>query len=167
MAPIWRTRLKRWGTEALVLLVGIVAIRACQTRHLADGPAPVLEVETLDGRRMSLGGASDEVVVLHFWATWCGVCRAEQDNVVRLAQHQKVISVASSSGGPLPVSRYVKEHELGFPVVVDEQGQVAKRYGVTAFPSTFFVDRAGNIVAREVGYTTTLGLYLRALYAGL
>ena len=86
---------------------------------------------------------------------------------VALAEGQRVITIASQSGAPADVQRYVASHELGFDVINDPRGQLAHRWGVHAFPSTFVVDADGQIRSVEVGYTTYLGLRARLLLADI
>jgi thiol-disulfide isomerase/thioredoxin len=161
---------KRWRRIALdVLLVLIVLglVRAYQTRSHLRGPSPRALVQTLEGQTVALGEASQEPVLVHFWATWCGVCRAEESNVIALAKRTRVISVASHSGSAADVQRYVRAAGISYPVINDPDGALARRYGVSAYPTTFFVRVDGSIATSEVGYTTYLGLWARALWARL
>ena len=100
--------------------------------------------------------------MLHFWATWCPVCKAEIDNIQRLSEHYEVITVAVNSDD---IKHYLKEHHLTLRVVDDSDGALAQAFGVHAFPTTFIYDGNKNLVFSEVGYTSTLGLWLRLLYA--
>jgi thiol-disulfide isomerase/thioredoxin len=152
-----------------LLLVGLAlfAVQLYQTRSHPGGAAPEISARLLTGEPIKLGGAGAEPVALHFWASWCGVCKLEEGNVASLAEGGRVITVASRSGSAANVQAYMRARGLSFPVVLDESGAIAARYGVRAYPSTFFVDRAGGIDASVVGYTTTLGFKLRLWLAGL
>ncbi|MDX2464435.1 MAG: redoxin domain-containing protein, partial [Porticoccus sp.] len=75
-------------------------------------------------------------------------------------------TVAMNSGTNLEVKKYLDERELNFPVIVDEYGEIAKRFGVQGVPTNFVIDSHGNIDFTEVGYTTSLGLRLRLWLAG-
>ncbi|MFW5876970.1 MAG: protein disulfide oxidoreductase [Myxococcota bacterium] len=163
-------RKRRWGRTALRVLVVvliIVAVRAWQQRGAASGEAPALEAPDLDGQLVSLAEARGRPVLVHFWATWCGVCTAMDGNVDGVADDYDVIAVASWSGGPAEVREHLAQEGLDMPVVLDPNGTLAQSYGVQAVPTSFVVDPDGNIRHTEVGYTTGLGLRARLWLAGL
>jgi thiol-disulfide isomerase/thioredoxin len=154
-------RLRRWAVELFLIAVALLLLRAYQTRAHVQGPAPRAIVHTLAGKSVTLGGAGSEPYVIHFWATWCGVCRAEEGSIAHMAEGANVVTVASRSGSSAAVREYMRSRKLGFPVIDDSSGTLAEAWGVRAFPTTFFVDRKGVIAMSEVGYTTYLGLKLR------
>lgn len=150
------------------MVLGVfVAIRAWQSRGTADGPAPAFAATTLGGDAISLAALEGEPVLVHFWASWCGVCRAEEGNVEAVAGDHRVVTVATRSGGVEEVSSYVREHGLEAPVVLDPAGRLAAEWGVRSLPTSFVLDPQGRIRHVEVGYTTELGLRARLWLAGL
>ena len=154
-----RERWKRLAREAAVVIGIFLAVRTYQRWDLAGG-APTLPREGLDGPLPA------HPRVVHFFASWCGVCEAEAGNVARLAERHEVIAVASQSGGADEVRAHLAAHPLGpVHVALDPQGELARRFGVSAFPATFYLDDAGSVVSAEVGYTTTLGMLVRAWWA--
>lgn len=157
----------RWLRDLALLVVVFLAIRAYQQRDLPRGAAPALSGVALRGREVSLEDYRGRPVLLHFWATWCGVCRAEQSSIDAIARTLPVLSVASRSGGASEVRAYVQQHGVVPSVVLDASGALARRYGVHAYPTTFVLDAEGEIQFREVGYTTELGLRARMWFAGL
>jgi len=156
---------RRLAIELAVVLAVFLAFRAWQTRDAADGPAPALAGSGLDGSALAL--ATDRPTLVHFWATWCGVCRAEQGTIDALAGDHHVVTVASQSGGAPEVQAYLEREGVDFPVIVDPGGALAARWGVHAFPTTFVVAPDGTISDVEVGYTTSLGLRARLWLASL
>lgn len=156
-----RRRYSRWVIEAAIVLALFLAIRAWQQRGTADGPAPALVAPALDGSTVSLAEMRGAPVLVHFWASWCGVCRAMEGNVAGVADDHRVVAVASSSGDLDQVRAWMREHDLDLPVVVDEDGRLARAWGVSAFPTSYVVDGGGKIASTEVGYTTELGLRAR------
>lgn len=161
-APAAPARPRRWArtvVEVVVLVAIFLGIRAYQRRDLVTD-VPELPTAGLDGP------LPERPRVVHFFASWCGVCEAEAGNVATLAEHHEVLAIASQSGGPDEVRAYLDEHALGpVHVAVDPRGELARRFGVSAFPATFYLDDDGEIVSAEVGYTTTLGMLARAWWA--
>jgi thiol-disulfide isomerase/thioredoxin len=165
MLQIFRQR--PWLRDVFLVIVVLVAVRTYQQRDLPSGAAPQLEGALLDGSHASLAALRGEPVLVHFWATWCGVCRMEQGSIDAIAADLPVLSVSSRSGEIAAVGQYVAENRVKPRVVVDSSGALAQRFGVHAFPTTFVLDRNGDIRFREVGYTTELGLRARLWLAGL
>jgi peroxiredoxin len=156
----------RWVRDATIALVFLFGVRAYQHRDMPKGSAPPLAGDDLRGEPVSLADYRGKPVLLHFWATWCGVCKAEQHNIDAVARDVPVLSVASQSGDAGEVAAFVSEHGIVPRVVVDAESALARRFGVHAFPATFVIDASGAIRHVEVGYTTELGLRLRMWLAG-
>ncbi|HEY5994942.1 MAG TPA: protein disulfide oxidoreductase [Gallionellaceae bacterium] len=135
---------------------------------MPGGPAPALQGLMLSGQPYVLPAHPGKPVLVHFWATWCPICRSEQDSIATLARNDpEVITVAMRSGPPEAVIRYMREQGIAFPVVNDADGALASAWGVHAVPASFIVDGAGKIRFIEVGYTTETGLRLRLWLAGM
>lgn len=154
-------RWARWLRDLAFLGVAVVAIQAWQSRHLLDGVAPELFGYDLDGRAVSLRALQGRPVVVHFWATWCPVCRLEQDSIANLAEDHRVLAVATSSGNADAVRTHLRQDGVMLPVVMDESGEIARAWGVQGVPATFIVDSNGRIGHAGVGYATELGLRAR------
>jgi peroxiredoxin len=147
--------------QLLLLLALIVVVNMWRGRDAASGAAPLLSAATLDGAHFDLRTQHGRPLFVHFWAEWCPVCAFEQDTVEALSRDYQVITVAMSSGSDEALRAYMREHGLGFPVINDQQGQIAAAWGVAAVPATFVIDAGGEIRFVEVGYTTRLGLIAR------
>jgi thiol-disulfide isomerase/thioredoxin len=158
--------LRRAG-EAVVVLALILGIRAWQQSGIASGPAPALAGVLLDGKPVALTAFAGRPVLVHFWATWCPICRAEQGSIDALARDTPIITVAMQSGSRDAVMQHMRKEALSFPVLNDPDGAIAAQWGVRAVPASFIVDGAGQIRYVEVGYTTGVGLRLRLWLAGL
>ena len=164
---MWRRRWVRWPAELLLVLAVVFAANAYRSRDAAQGPAPDFQARTLAGEPVSLARFAGRPVLVHFWATWCPVCRLEQDAIDALAADHAVITVALQSDRDDAVRAYLREHQLSFAVVNDPYGELAHRYGVRGVPTSFVVDGGGRIRFVETGYTTSWGLRLRLWWAGL
>jgi thiol-disulfide isomerase/thioredoxin len=151
----------------MLVLVLILGVRAWQQSGVASGPAPALTGSLLDGNPLTLKSYAGQPVLVHFWATWCPICRAEQGSIDELARNSAVITVAMQSGDRDVVAQYVRHEAVSFPVLNDPDGVIATRWGVRAVPASFIVDGAGQIRFVEIGYTTGIGLRLRLWLAGL
>ena len=155
-------RRRRWWLEIAIFLAIFLPIRAYQQHDMASGLAPdFTAVSVPDGGHTALEAYRGQAVLVHFWATWCGVCKASQHNITAIADDLPVITVATQSGGQADVSSYLAGHPMGAPVVIDERGALAARYGVRAFPTTFILDGHGEIRHVEIGYSSELGLRAR------
>lgn len=160
-------RLRGFLKDALIVGAVFFALRAYQQRDLPDGQAPSLTGIGIDGQALSLQDYRGAPVLVHFWATWCGVCKAEAPNISVVAADLPVLSIASHSGSRADVSAYMREHDLSWTTLWDPRSRAARRFGVNAYPTTFVLDGEGRIRHVEVGYTTTLGLRARMWLAGL
>lgn len=156
--PGWRGFL----TELLLFIVIFAGVRFWQQRDLPNGIAPPLYGQTLVGQLVDLRQLSrDKPVLLHFWTTWCPVCKLEQKSIQALSQKYTVITVATQSGDAVAVRQYLQSQGLSFPVLLDEEGELMQRYGLHGVPASFFINRRGEIAFREVGYTTQWGMQFR------
>lgn len=162
--PHRRLRLAGQGAALLVLFF---AIRAYTQRGIATGAAPPLSAPDLDGRMVSLAAYGSKPVVVHFWATWCPVCNAESGTIDALARDHAVVTIATSSGDAEELRAAMQKRGVSFPVVVDQDGLLARSWGVNAFPTSFFVGPNGAIRFAETGFTTSLGFRARLWLAGL
>jgi peroxiredoxin len=162
--PRWR----RWLLELLVVLLMLAAFQWWQTRGVASGPAPALASTLLDGSRVELNEARrDGPVLVHFWAEWCPICRLEEGSIDALARDHRVISVATTSGNAAEVRAHMQREGLSFPVVVDEEGRLARAWGVSGVPASFVIDPDGQVAYAMVGYTSGIGFRVRLWLAGL
>jgi thiol-disulfide isomerase/thioredoxin len=158
----------RWLRELGLVVLVVLGVRLYQQRGLPAGEAPDWRsLADTEGVATSLRQYRGAPLMLHFWATWCGVCKAEQHNVVAVAADLPVLTVAVRSGPVSAVQAYLTEHPLGAKVLMDPAGELAALYGVHAFPTSFFLDGQGRIRHAEVGYTSELGMRVRMWLAGL
>ena len=141
----------------------IFGVRAWQQRDIVSGAAPALQGVLLDGKPLSMSSVeAGKPVLVHFWATWCPICKTEQGSIEALAgDHFNVITVAMQSGTSDSVAKFMAEQKLSFPVLNDADGAISASWGVHAVPASFIVDSDGEIRFVEIGFTTELGLRLR------
>lgn len=164
-------RIKKWrgyAINALLFVVLVAGIRIWQQRDMISGAAPALQGITLAGQPYQLSAHPAQPVLVHFWATWCSVCRAEQGSINAIAHDDaSVITVAMQSGKPNEVARHMQQQGIDFPVLNDPDGSIARAWGVHAVPASFIIGTDGKIRFVEVGYTTEIGLRVRRWWAGI
>ena len=108
---------------------------------------------------------NNKPILIHFWATWCPVCKVEAPNIQTLSEDYEVITIAVGSGDDDTIKEYLKENSLNFNVINDYDSQLAKKFNITVYPTTLIYDNKKNLLFSEVGYTSTIGLYLRMWWA--
>jgi thiol-disulfide isomerase/thioredoxin len=121
-------------------------------------PAPAFVVKDLDGRDVSIASMRGKVVIVNFWATWCGPCRAEIPDLVALQAKYKdtlqVIGISEDEAGVEVVRRFAAEHKINYPVAMITP-EIEKLYpGISALPTSFIVDREARVVQKHVGMLT-------------
>lgn len=161
-----RKRWVIWARDLALVFILVLLIQWWQTRNAATGPAPALTGIMLNGETLDLKDLRGNPVLVHFWATWCPVCRAEDGNIHDLAEDYQVLSIATNSGTAQEIRDYLNENEVDFPVMLDESGETGGLWGVNGVPSSFIVDSNGEIRSIAVGYTTEFGLRVRMWLAG-
>ena len=118
--------------------------------------APEFTVPRLGSGSLALKDFRGGSVFLNFWATWCSPCKKEMPSMERLYRRHKqrgfaIVAISIDTGGTESVASFVRQLGLTFPIGLDPDLQVANRYTVRALPSSFLIDRTGNIVALAVG----------------
>lgn len=161
MTPERKRKIRRWALEIAAAVILVLGLRAFMTRGAVSGRAPMIDGRATDGQRVSLASMRGRPVLVHFWATWCGVCRAQEGNIESVAEGGDVITIATRSGDATVVGRELQARGLHFAAIVDPDGRIASAWGVRAFPTDFVVGPDGDIAFTDSGYTTTLGLRLR------
>ena len=152
-----RRRRRRVIHFGLLLLIVALA-HHWRTQSLASGMAPPLMGHLRSGENFELALQRGEPVLVHFWATWCPVCRLGERDIEALAEEHSVVTVAMQSGGARDIATHMDEEGLNFPVITDRDGELAARWGVRGVPASFVVDGAGRIRFSTVGYSTPVGL---------
>jgi thiol-disulfide isomerase/thioredoxin len=142
-----------------IRLLAVMVLALFTGSQLALGQsnaAPNFALKTADGKSVELKKLSGKVVVVNFWATWCGPCRVEIPGMLEVyakykAKGLEIVGISLDRGGWSVVSPYVEKVKITYPVVLGD-GDVVEAYGgIQAIPATFVVDRKGKIVERHVG----------------
>lgn len=135
-----------------------VGERSSGENDLAVGkPAPKFTLKDLNGKDVSLSDYEGKIVLINFWATWCGYCDKEMPDLEKLNKENDdivVLAVNVRESNDI-VEKYIKEGKYTFPVVLDESGDVSTQYLVSAFPTTYFVDKEGILLGAVPGMMTS------------
>ena len=153
---------------AVVLAVGLyfvnhlwiapVAMRQAQAKSGGNHPpAPDFSLTDIFGNKLKLSDYKGKVVMLDFWATWCGPCRIEIPGFVdlqnRYRDHGFTIIGISLDDSPEPVMEFYKQFKMNYPVAMGDDKLGALYGGIFGMPTTFLIGRDGRVYAKHVGAT--------------
>jgi peroxiredoxin len=140
-----------------LIVAGALAVAALVIyRGAVHWTAPDFVLEDVHGKPVRLSNYRGKIVFINVWTTWCEPCRLEMPSMEVLHQRLRgddfvMLGVSADADGKAVVGPFVRELGLTFPILLDPDGQVARRYRVTGYPETFIVDRNGSVVAHEIG----------------
>lgn len=160
----WFRGWKKWLIEFFIIVLIIVAVRAWQQQDIISGRAIPVHGQLIDGSHINWSQYQGKPMLLHFWATWCPVCRFEEDSIQSIAKDYPLLTIASWSDDTYD---YMQKQQLSFPALEDVNGEWAKHYGVKAVPTTFIINSQGDIKFVETGFSSEWGLRLRLWWLGI
>ncbi|TNV13116.1 protein disulfide oxidoreductase [Buttiauxella sp. B2] len=166
-----KSKLKRWGREALVIAMIFITIVVVMDMWRAPKMPATFDstpFHTLDGKTVTLNALSEErPLLLYFWASWCAVCRYTTPSVAQLvSEGENVMTIALRSGDPQEVSRWLVRKKVQLPVVNDASGELSRNWQIGVTP-TLVVFYKGEVVSSTTGWTSYWGMKLRLWWAGL
>jgi thiol-disulfide isomerase/thioredoxin len=120
------------------------------------GPAPQFQLPSMAGKTVDLSQFKGQVVMINFWASWCGPCRTEMPILEKLHAKYKPMGFTMVGINVEPDSKlaveWLKATPVTFPILFDTKSEVSKLYQVAGMPSTVIVDRKGNLRWLHRGY---------------
>ena len=140
------------------VVAAIVAALAMSLPALADpsGPAPQFTLAAKGGRDVSLAQYKGQVVMLNFWASWCGPCRQEMPLLESIYKKYNKLGFTMLGVNVEPDSNaaneWLKQTPVSFPILYDKESKVSKAYDVATMPSTVIIDRSGKVRMLHRGY---------------
>jgi cytochrome c biogenesis protein CcmG/thiol:disulfide interchange protein DsbE len=150
------------GVLFAALAIGIVprtrGVWAIDERPAEGHQAPDFALKTLDGKTMRLSELrSKKVVLINFWATWCPPCRLEMPTMQKIYSEYKgrgfeIVAINIEPDAQEEIREFMKELRLTFPVLLDHDMKVTRKYRLIGLPVSFLIDRQGIIRTKDVGY---------------
>jgi peroxiredoxin len=138
----------------LPIVIVVLALPA-QAAELS-GKAPDFTLKSLTGKNIKLSEQRGNVVLLNFWASWCGPCRQEMPLLDKLHNRYKRLGFTvlgvNVEQDTSKANRYLQDVKVSFPILFDPNNTVSKRYDVSAMPTTVIIDRNGNMRYLHKGY---------------
>ena len=145
----------------VALLISQSAVQSplqTNTVLLIDHPAPDFALSGIDGKIHHLKDYSGKRIVLNFWATWCVPCRQEmpllQKTYAQLQSNGLVVIGVDQQEDAGTVSAFLKEVNVTYPILLDNDLSAFHAYGVMGIPITFFIDTNGIVRAKSIGALT-------------
>ena len=134
------------------------------------GTVPAFTVETLEGVRIDSEELRGQVVLVNFWATWCGPCRFEMPGFQKVYEDLRdegfvILGLSTDRESPAIVAEFVEERGVTYPIAMSSGALESRFGGLRGLPMSFLVDRSGQIRHKVFGYFTgpTLRLAVRRL----
>lgn len=134
----------------------------CAKKPKDSGASPDFTLKTLEGQEITLSGLKGKVVLLDFWATWCGPCKESIPHLIQLYKSYKdrgfeLIGMSTDKAGDVEmVRRFAKSLDIPYPIILTPD-EVARSYKVTGLPTTVLIDKKGKIREKIIGYNNTIG----------
>ncbi len=145
------------------LLLNLISLY--KSRNVETANIPIKDIKLIDGT--AFDHKKDSPLIIHFWATWCPVCKIENRTIEELSKDHQVVTVAVESGDDKTIKEFMEKNNLTFKTVNDTNRTLAESFNIQGYPTTLVYGKNGRHLFTEVGYTSTLGLKLRLLWADL
>ena len=133
-----------------------LAIGAALAAVTPSTGAPDFTLPSLDGPNLRLQEQRGQVVMINFWATWCGPCRVEMPHLARLYEKYRgsgfTVLAVNIDEDPHKAAHLAKQVGMRFPVLLDTDKKVSRLYDLSTMPSTVLVDRDGRVRYIHRGY---------------
>jgi thiol-disulfide isomerase/thioredoxin len=146
--------MKQIFLAALIILITAFVYTYAQTGNKQH--APNFSLKTADGTTIELAKLKGKIVVVNFWATWCPPCRAEIPDFIKIQEQYKnkglmIVGISLDQKGWPAVKPFAEKTKFNYPIVLGNEDVVKAYGGIEAIPTSFFIDKKGFIVDKQVG----------------
>lgn len=161
-APTRSSRWKGWLRDGIIILIIIVAVRVWQHQDVITGEPPVVAGISLAGQPIALTNFKGQPLIIHFFAPWCPICVVNHSNITHIAKHYPVIMIVVQTE-PAELTQWLADHPEDNPAMMieDPNGTWLAAFGAKALPTSVFITAEGKISTTELGYISTIGLWIR------
>ena len=118
--------------------------------------APDFSLEGLNVKTVQLSALRGNVILLNFWATWCGPCKDEMPSMQALYQRYKekdfiLLAISVDEGSPAAAKKFIQQNRYRFPVLLDPAGKTLDLYDIDKLPATVIIDKKGRMIGKAIG----------------
>lgn len=150
--------MKNLGIAALAIIGGLTLLQPLGTGHALEAgqPAPEIQLKDLSGKPVTLSALKGKVVIVDFWASWCGPCRQSMPVLEKLSKTYKekglVVLGVNIDNDAKSASKFLAEVPVSFVVVNDADKRVARAYAPPTMPSSYIIDKQGRVRQVHAGF---------------
>jgi len=164
-----KDKLKLFIKEIFLFIITLIIISNIvsyyKSSDLKKDSLNIKSLTLIDGSTYDI--PKNKAILVHFWGTWCPICKLEASNVNTISKSYEVITIAVDSKNNENIKKYLKDNNVNFKVHNDTQSKIASNYNIEVYPTSFIYNKNGKLIFTEVGYSSTLGLKLKMWWANL
>ena len=140
-------------------IIGIIFLMISLVSFSSSAKAPYFNLKDQYGVVHSLENYKGKVIFLNFWATWCPPCKKEMPDIENIYKEygenkKDVVILGINSEKENEAKKFLKDKGYTFPTVIDENSEVMRKYFIQAFPTSFVIDKEGNVYGYVMGGLT-------------
>jgi thiol-disulfide isomerase/thioredoxin len=137
-------------------LLAVAILAGCSTPSKPASAVPQFSLSSLEGKTVAMKDLSNKVVIVDFWATWCGPCREEIPHLNELYSELKgkgleIVGISMDTDGTDGVKDFAREFRIQYPIVMGDEKVAESFGGIIGLPTTFVIDRQGKIAKKYIG----------------